>query len=233
MPITIFKPLGLTPLELIKKYKQENNISEKMSFAGRLDPMAFGQMILLKGEDCKLQDTYCGKDKIYEFKIIFGLETDSLDILGIPKILPLDFKCHVITQGKIEQKYPRYSSKVISIEGKSKPLWWWEKQGKLEESLIPEKEVEIYEIEELSYEIYTSSYLNKIINDRLSKLTENNRDRFRYNTIKDNWDELLRDKRQFEIKKFRTKVSSGTYIRGLCQKMGGVALDIHRTNIIF
>ena len=233
MPITIFKPLGLTPLELIKKYKKENNITGKMSFAGRLDPMAYGQMILLKGEDCKLQDTFCGKDKIYEFKIILGLETDSLDILGIPKILPSNFNYKIITNGKFQQKYPRYSSKVISIEGKSKPMWWWEKQGKLDESLIPGKEVEIYEVKELSFEIYTSSYLNKIINDRLSKLTENNRDRFRYNTIKDNWDELLRDKRQFEVKKFRVKVSSGTYIRGLCQKMGGVALDIHRTNIIF
>ena len=39
-------------------------------------------MILLKGVECKSQNLYCGKDKIYEFNILYGFKT-SLDILGI------------------------------------------------------------------------------------------------------------------------------------------------------
>ena len=69
MPTKINKPLGFTPLELIERYKKENNISKKISFAGRLDPMAYGLMILLEGEECKKQEISCGKDKIYEFRI--------------------------------------------------------------------------------------------------------------------------------------------------------------------
>ena len=76
MPIKIYKPIGITPLQLIKKYKRENNIKEKISFAGRLDPMAHGEMVLLKGDECKKQDSFCGKDKIYEFEILYGFTTD-------------------------------------------------------------------------------------------------------------------------------------------------------------
>ena len=49
--------------------------------------MAHGEMIFkkLSGDDCKIQDTFCGKDKIYEFTIIYGFKTDTYDILGILK----------------------------------------------------------------------------------------------------------------------------------------------------
>ena len=66
MSIKIYKPVGMTPVELIRKYKRENNIIQKVSFAGRLDPMARGEMILLIGDECKRQDSYCGRNKIYE-----------------------------------------------------------------------------------------------------------------------------------------------------------------------
>ena len=161
------------------------------------------------------------------------METDSLDILGIPKFLPSDFKYKNVFKGKFKQKYPRYSSKVISMDGKSKPLWWWEKQGKLKECMIPEKEVEIYDIEKINEKNYTSKVLMEIIINRISKLSEVNRKKFRYNEIKDKWGELLDINKNFKILNYRANVSSGTYIRGICQKMGGVAFDINRTNIIF
>ena len=48
--------------------------NSKFSFAGRLDPMAHGKMILLKDEECKDQPKYCGLKKTY----IFLLETPQL-----------------------------------------------------------------------------------------------------------------------------------------------------------
>ena len=53
MPIKIYKPIGMTPVELIRNYKKENHIKERVSFAGRLDPMAHGEMVLLVGDECK------------------------------------------------------------------------------------------------------------------------------------------------------------------------------------
>ena len=47
------------------------------------------------------------------------------------------------------------------------------------------------------------------------------------------WNIDLKIKKKHRIETYRTKVSSGTYIRSLCERMGGIALDINRINIIF
>ena len=106
---------------MIEKFKKDNNISKKISFAGRLDPMAYGLMILLVGDECKKQDLYCGKDKIYEFNIIYGFETDSLDILGISKKIDKKVIDYKKLTGKKLQQYPVYSSKTLKIDGVNKP----------------------------------------------------------------------------------------------------------------
>ena len=50
MPVLkIYKPIGKTPLEIIKMIKKNYKHYEnsKMSYAGRLDPMAHGILIIL------------------------------------------------------------------------------------------------------------------------------------------------------------------------------------------
>ena len=92
-----------------------------------------------KGDECKKQNLYCGKDKIYEFNIIYGFKSDSLDILGISEKIDeikLDYRKIV---GKYLQPYPIYSSKTLTIDGKTKPLWWWNKNNKLEKNLFLKK----------------------------------------------------------------------------------------------
>ena len=233
MPIKILKPIGLTPLELIEQYKNDNNVEQKMSFAGRLDPMASGLMLLLVGDECKKQPEYCGKDKIYEFKILYGFETDSLDILGISKkIDTTDFNYKDLI-GSIEQKYPVYSSKTLKIDGKNKPLWYWEKKGILKDSMVPKKNVKVFDLNILERREYSNLEIRDMIIERISKLSEKNKDKFRYTPIRECWEEKLLDSGNYKVDYFRAKVSSGTYIRGLCQKMGGVAFDINRIDIIF
>lgn len=233
MPIKIFKPVGLTPLELIEKYKKSNNVKQKMSFAGRLDPMASGLMLLLVGDECKKQPEYCGKDKIYEFKILYGFKTDSLDILGISEeIDTIDFNYKDLI-GEVEQKYPVYSSKTLKIEGITKPLWYWEKKGVLKYSMIPKKNVKVFDLNILEKREYSNLEIKDIILERISKLSEKNKDKFRYKDIKGKWEVNLLDDKNYKVDCFRTTVSSGTYIRGLCEKMGGVAFDINRIDIIF
>ena len=124
MIIHINKEIGETPNSLIARFKSENPeySNEKISFAGRLDPMASGLMILLTGESCKLQPEYISKKKTYSFTIINGITTDSNDILGIPKIK--DTKTTEIFKlepKKFIQQFPVYSSRVVS----GHPLWWY------------------------------------------------------------------------------------------------------------
>ncbi len=86
-PIITYKKLGETPLECLERARIEQNIdlSIPMTYAGRLDPMAEGLMILLAGEECKNKDKYLGFDKTYEFEVLVGFETDTYDLLGLVK----------------------------------------------------------------------------------------------------------------------------------------------------
>lgn len=238
MPIITYKEIGETPLEIVNKYRTEKN---KYAFAGRLDPMARGKMIVLEGIECKEQDKYCGLDKIYEFEILFGFSTDTYDILGIVQdynfIEPKQFEINSYL-GKYNQPYPPYSSIVINKQ----PLWWWAKNNRLEEIEIPKKNINIYNLDCLGdIEIESNLELFRQIKNKIYKLNSNNLKQFRANIIIEKWEKILLENPEFKpiIKKYRAKVSSGTYIRSLVNRigndlgLGALAFDIHRTEIIF
>jgi tRNA pseudouridine(55) synthase len=233
MPIRIYKPIGLTPFELIQKFKTENNISDKVSFAGRLDPMAHGEMVLLKGLECKQQENFCGRNKIYEFEVLFGFKSDTSDILGLaydfnsPDSISLDK-----FQGEVLQSYPIYSSKTIDKNGKKIPLWNLAKSNNISLEEIPKKIVNIYEINKLNENFYNNLDLREMIFSKLGKLSKQYRSKFRYDEIIENWNYKLKYEAIFKIEKYRATVSSGTYIRSLCERMGGLAYDIKRVCVL-
>ena len=231
MPIKINKPLGMTPLELIEDYKNKNNIKEKMSFAGRLDPMAHGIMILLRGDECKSQDKYCGRDKIYRFELLNKIKTDTLDILGIVKNINTKKNKKNFTDftGKFKQEYPQYSS----IRVKGKPLWWWTKKNLIDTIEIPNKEVEVYDKKFINEINQTSKQILETIKYKNSLLSEKSKRNFRYNEIIEKWEEKLNNEDKiYTISKYEMKVSSGTYIRKICEELGGIAFDIERIDIL-
>ena len=243
MSIIIYKNKGITPLECINQYKIKNNIKDKVCFAGRLDPMAHGKLICLVGEECKEVKSYCNLNKTYEFIVLFGFRTDTFDLLGkviefnldkIDKIDKIDINKY---RGKMTQYYPPYSSFIVKHNGVRKPLWEWSKLGKIKDILIPHKEVEIFEIEEIKYNNDINN-LGKYINENINLLSDLNKEKFRVPEILNSWNDILKDDNLKPIiKKFRAKVSSGTYIRSLVEKIGkdlgcgALTLDIERTNI--
>ncbi len=239
MPIYIEKPLGKTPLEVIKEIKGYSK--EKYSFAGRLDPMARGTLIILKGLECKQQNLYCNLDKVYTFEILFGFKTDTYDIMGLVEsynILNLKDTNFNINKyiGKFNQPYPPYSSIIVNKQ----PLWWWSREGRLNEINIPNREIEIYNFEYLEdIKINSSEKILEIIKRKINRLDKKNHQDFRVPIILNKWENIL-SKLEFTpiIKKYRAKVSSGTYIRSLANKIGNdlgigaLAFDIHRTEFI-
>ena len=50
--------------------------------------------------------------------------------------------------------------------------------------------------------------------------------------IKSLWETNLEAENMFKMEEYRAKVSSGTYIRSLCKRMGGIAYDINRIAIL-
>ncbi|MEK7130743.1 MAG: pseudouridine synthase, partial [Patescibacteria group bacterium] len=129
----IHKPLGISPLDTIKTLKENHPElkDEKMTYAGRLDPMAEGVLLILAGKAVHKKEKYLKLDKEYEGEILFGFETDTYDILGLSKRKKQPTSITVLDgiiknlEGEISLPLPPYSSYKI----KGKPLFQWAREG--------------------------------------------------------------------------------------------------------
>jgi len=83
--IVVNKEIGETPLECLERTRLEKGIATDvpMTYAGRLDPLASGKLLLLVGDECKDKEKYLGLDKEYEIEVLFGVKTDTGDALGL------------------------------------------------------------------------------------------------------------------------------------------------------
>lgn len=233
----VYKNLGETPLECLERTRIEKGIEQSipMTYAGRLDPAATGEMCILTGEDVKNKDVFSSKDKIYEVEYILGLKTDTSDLLGVilemQEIKEFDEQVFVDAlkslEGEREQKFHNFSAK--NIQGL--PLWRHYILGnKVTAShIVNLKRLDVLEMSVVSLEdVYT-----KVLN--LTKLV--NQD-FRQSKIIDSWSSLLDKKYKFIIVKVYANVSSGTYMRVLGDELGDIlnipicAYSIDRKTII-
>lgn len=237
--IKVYKEKGETPLERLDRLRTEHPkyMKVKLSYAGRLDPMAEGVMIVLVGDENKVREKYLKYSKEYTFEILFGFKTDSFDLLGLPqgkykdvyiseRVLNKIFKEF---EGEIIQKYPIYSSKTV----KGKPLYQWAKEGKKVE--IPEHKVNIFNIKLIKIKEISKSDLRKYIIENVLKVKGD----FRQKEILDEWDRLLSKTKEdmFKIAEVNVFCGSGTYIRSLADdigkklKSGALAFSIKRDDV--
>lgn len=235
--ILINKKEGETPLEALEVFRGKNKLYKNlpMTYAGRLDPMAEGLLLLLAGEECKQKDKYIGLEKEYEFKILFGFSTDTYDILG--KVLKtqiienLDIKKVKKElnkfKGKIIQKYPIYSSRTVS----GKPLFTYARNNI--EVELPEKEVIIKKLTFKKFEKLNNKKILSNIEKRVKKVKGD----FRQKEIIKIWKEKLKNKNTYFVGSFSIKCSSGTYVRSIANLLGEklgiptLAFSIKRTKL--
>lgn len=235
------KQIGETPLEALEKVRIEHGFdaSVSMTYAGRLDPMAEGLLIVLAGEECKNKEQYLGLDKEYEVEVLLGFATDTGDLLGMVKGVEGEVKSEIKKDrveeilgslvGKFVQEYPKFSSKTVG----GKPLFARAKSGELPDEM-PTKEVEIFNIEFLGERKINNKELLDYIEENISKVKGD----FRQDEIITLWRSILQDS-LFDIPtlKIRVNCSSGTYMRALAEKIGeklGVptlAFSIERTKV--
>src|SRR4029077_12126698 len=139
-------PWGQTPLQTVKKLQKQNQKYQniKIGYAGRLDPMADGLLLLLLGRENKKRKKYEDLAKQYEFTVLFGVATDSYDLLGkLTKVCKTTINETRIRQatkqfvGTYNQPYPPYSSKTVN----GKPLYFYARENRLSEIIIPTKNV--------------------------------------------------------------------------------------------
>ncbi len=240
----VYKNLGETPAEAVLRFKKEN-IKENpeldflpITYAGRLDPMAEGVLLLLSGQEVMNKEKFLDLPKTYEVEVLWGFGTDTLDILGIvnsginnfPKEEDIE-KYLNKTKGLFEQMYPVYSSRPVG--GKS--LFQWAREGKINEIQIPKHEVQIFESCFLGRRNISGEELLKEV---VSKVSLVNGD-FRQKETIEKWNAILnsKEKENFIIDKISLKVSSGFYVRqfvcDMARELGlsGLTFHIKRTEL--
>ncbi len=244
--LTIDKKIGETPLGALERVRNDMVKGDQvnaeiwqnipMTYAGRLDPMASGQLIILIGEECKNKEKYLTLNKVYEVTIVFGVTTDTYDALGIPSLICDDFHNFDLPDFSkyaktFKQQYPPYSSKTVDGEHLHSLS-----RKNISPIEIPEKEVSIYSIKTIEplSTIDSEELLKRII----ASIDLVNGD-FRQDEIKQCWREILESKENLNFPRIKIRVhcTSGTYMRSLAFRIGNdigigaFALGINRISI--
>ena len=203
MEVIVYKPIGMTPKEIVDIILKKTGV-KKGCFVGRLDPIAFGAQHILLDEKCKLANKLYERNKTYRFKIIFGLETSSLDLLGEPVIF------------KHETIYSSY--RVSNKHGLVNPLWWWAKNDRIDEIEIPKIKKELYEYNLGLLDTIRFCDLQKTSINRIDSINRSND--FNQDYLINSWQNLEYINEFFQILEIYVKVSSGFYIRQLVADIG-------------
>ena len=122
--IILDKPHGLGSTQAVSAVKRALRVSGagkwKVGHGGTLDPLATGVLPVAVGEATKLAGRMLDSDKIYDFTIAFGTQTDTLDLEGQviatsdhrPTLAQVEAVLPRFT-GPIEQAPPAYSAILI------------------------------------------------------------------------------------------------------------------------
>jgi tRNA pseudouridine55 synthase len=125
--IILDKPVGLGSTQAVAAVKR--NLREagfgkkvKVGHGGTLDPLACGVLPIAVGEATKLTGRLLDASKVYEFTIMFGVETDTLDLEGAvvatSEVRPSPSEINTVLPrftGPIEQVPPVYSA--LKVDG--------------------------------------------------------------------------------------------------------------------
>lgn len=249
--VVIEKFVGETPLQALERYRHDKDYLQNIpiAYAGRLDPMASGLLVLLLGDECKRQKEYHDLDKIYRFSILLGVSSDTYDQLGRIYIYEPTQISNFIIESEITKlcntsitlPYPPFSSKTVQ----GKPLYIWTLENKLHEIEIPTKtskihKINITKIEKLQAYNIAEDAIKKI--NKVKKVTDPRKalgaDFRRQDAIND-WMNFSKNKNKALYQKIDVECicSSGTYMRSIAHYIGkkletfGIASDIHRIKI--
>lgn len=110
--IILDKPHGVGSTQAVSAVKRALRQSGagkwKVGHGGTLDPLATGVLPIAIGEATKLAGRMLDSDKIYDFTVTFGTQTDTLDLEG--KVIAESD--HRPTLGEVEAILPRFTGPI-------------------------------------------------------------------------------------------------------------------------
>lgn len=225
--LNLYKERGETPLARIERFRRAHPEYKNvpLSYAGRLDPMAEGVLVILAGEENKKRDEYLGLDKEYTFEVLFGFATDTYDVLGVMDNaatrtshrhvqVPLLMEYVAQMVGKQSQKYPPFSSKPL--EGQ--PLFVKARNGELSEFDLPEHAIEVWNASLIGTRRIEDGALLADIEQSIANVKGD----FRQERIVHLWRDAVRVLYglSFDVATIAIHCSSGTYVRVLAHELG-------------
>lgn len=249
--VVLEKAVGQTPLECAEAWRSLHTeyTGAPLAYAGRLDPLASGKLLVLIGDECKRQAEYHRLDKRYEIEVVFGLGSDTGDVMGLltptdtpPNISLAELRAtFTALTGNIELPYPVFSAKTVD----GKPLHTWAMEGRLDEIQIPTKRSIIYNLKLLNLTSLPAATLYEQALAKINSIppvTESRKalgNDFRRTDIRASWQDWLETHpdQTFPVATIACTASSGTYMRTLTNSIAskhgteGLALSIHRTHI--
>jgi tRNA U55 pseudouridine synthase TruB len=206
--------------------------------------MASGKLLVLIGEECKNQTAYHDLDKEYEFSVLFGVTSDTQDVLGRLKAAPCtvfaeggvgavgeanavhgadDEKISDIASsliGELTVPYPLFSAKTVQ----GKPLHMWTLERRLDEIEIPTRTSHIYELVLTGIEMLPREEIARLALEKIETIPEVTDPRkalgndFRRVDVRADWKSFAEDStlpNEYTIASFRCIASSGSYMRTL------------------
>lgn len=222
----------------------------KMGHGGTLDPLATGVLVIGVGKGTKkLQDYLSGSVKVYETEALFGASTTTGDVEGELITRAGTTHLNRDELNKIPEKFIGHIKQTppifAALKMNGKPLYEYAREGILIPKPIQPREVQIYEMEIFDDSLATQHEYKFIKSvefegERLEeKLATNptlndsklffSKEYAALNGISEEVDvgkpELVTEEEKHEDFKapllhFKTKVSSGTYIRSLISDVG-------------
>ena len=236
-PLVLWKNEGETPLACIDRARSEGKIipiDAKATYAGRLDPMASGVLLVLVGDAVHKKEDFLKLDKEYMVEVLLGVSTDTGDILG-KVVVSKEFIEGDIAQtvgscvGEFVEEYPKYSSKTVD----GKPLFQYANEG--EEVPVPQHTITISSIDLVDTQTMGKQELVDTILSRVTKIEGD----FRQQDIVEKWSEVGRvsEIETFTLLTIRVTCGSGAYMRVLAEKIGrlldvpALAYSIVRTRV--
>jgi tRNA pseudouridine55 synthase len=149
--IIVNKPKDMTSHAVCNKIRSIMH-TKKVGHSGTLDPLATGVLVVAVGKATKLINYLENQDKTYVAEALFGIQTDSYDILGNvlnkddlsnPTDSEIDTQLEILKQSE-SQIPPIYSA--IKVNGKK--LYDYAKNGEMVE-ILPRK-IKIHSLKRVS-----------------------------------------------------------------------------------
>ena len=149
--IIVNKPKDMTSHAVCNKIRSIMH-TKKVGHSGTLDPLATGVLVVAVGRATKLINYLENQDKTYVAEALFGIQTDSYDILGNvlnkddlsnPTESEIDIQLEIL-KGSETQIPPIYSA--IKVNGKK--LYDYAKNGEMVE-ILPRK-IKIHSLKRVS-----------------------------------------------------------------------------------